>query len=147
VAQVNEDEMAQLGSDPLALATRALEGGVSAVCVTLGARGAVYVTAGEERPFGWAARGEPRPAHRAGLVRTARVAPEGEPATGDPTGCGDVFGATLTARLLTGDTLAAGVAEANRMAKRNVTYKGATGLQHHLRGRLAGTGASEPPAS
>jgi len=146
VAQVNEDEMAQLGSDPLALATRALESGVSAVCVTLGARGAVYVTAGEERPFDWAARGQARPAHRAGLVRTALVAPEGDAVTGDPTGCGDVFGATLAARLLAGAALEAGVREANRMAKRNVTYKGATGLQHHLRGRLAGAAAREQPA-
>lgn len=142
VAQVNEDEMGQLGKDPLSLATRALENGVSAVCVTLGSRGSVYVTAGDPRPFGWAVRGEPRPAValRGGLVRTALVGTEGSPETGDPTGCGDVFGATLTARLLAGGELEAGVREANRMARRNVSYRGATGLQHHLRGRLAAAG-------
>jgi sugar/nucleoside kinase (ribokinase family) len=142
VAQLNEDEMAQLGNDPFALAASALTRGVRAVCVTLGSRGALYVTSGDSRPLGWAARGEPRPEHRSGaLVRTARVAPEGDPVAGDPTGCGDVFGATLAARLLAGDELEPGVREANRMARRNVSYRGATGLQHHLRGRLAGASA------
>ncbi|OYV68377.1 MAG: hypothetical protein B7Z72_08295 [Gemmatimonadetes bacterium 21-71-4] len=56
---------------------------------------------------------------------------------GDPTGCGDVFGATLFARLLAGDALEPSIHEANRMARRNVLHRGATGLQHHLRGALA----------
>jgi len=137
VVQVNEDEMGQLGSDPFALASRALENGVSAVCVTLGSRGAVYVTAGDGRPFGWAVRGETRPAARPGLVRTARIAAEDQPVSGDPTGCGDVFGATLAARLLQGDDLEAGIREANRMARRNVTHRGASGLARHLQGQLA----------
>jgi len=142
VAQINEEEMAQLGSDPFALAAQALQLGVRAVCVTLGPRGAVYVTTGDPRPLGWLARGESRPAHPgSGLVRTARIAPEGGPVDGDPTGCGDVFGATLAAALLAGADLEAGVREANRMARRNVSYRGATGLQHHLSGRLAGRGA------
>jgi sugar/nucleoside kinase (ribokinase family) len=147
VVQVNEDEMAQLGSDPFALASRALERGVSAVCVTLGARGALYVAAGDPHPFAWATRGAPRPAAHPGggawggsggaVVRTARVAPEGDPVSGDPTGCGDVFGATLAARLLQGDALEDAMREANRMARRNVTFRGATGLARHLAGRLA----------
>lgn len=142
VAQVNEDEMAQLGDDPFALASRALERGVSAVCVTLGARGALYVATGDERPLAWLARGEQRPAAPGGIVRTARVADDGGPLSGDPTGCGDVFGATLAARLLAGDTLEAGMREANRLARRNVSYRGATGLADHLRGRLTGAGAA-----
>ncbi len=129
VTQVNEDEMGQLGDDPLALAARALEGGVRAVVVTLGPRGAVYVSSRPEAVFG------PPPAG-AGVVRTARVATEGEPLAGDPTGCGDVFGATLIAGLLAGQALEPALAAANRIARRNVAYRGATGLQHWLRGAL-----------
>lgn len=142
VAQVNEDEMGQLGDDPMALAARALERGVGAVCVTLGARGAVYVAAGDFTDLAWS--GAARPARLAGapLARTALVRAEGPPLAGDPTGCGDVFGATLASRLLTGSELEPAVAEANRMARRNVTYRGASGLQHHLRGSLPGVLAS-----
>lgn len=131
VTQVNEDEMGQLGPDPLALAARALEGGVRAVVVTLGSRGAAYVAARTEGVFGPAAPGP------AGVVRSARVATEGGPLAGDPTGCGDVFGATLAAGLLAGRDLEAAIGDANRMARRNVTHRGATGLQHYLRGALA----------
>jgi sugar/nucleoside kinase (ribokinase family) len=137
VAQLNEDELAQLGDAPLALASRALELGVGAVCVTLGPRGAQYVAAADFRGLAWA--GGPRPPRGDGarLVTTALVAGDG-PAEGDPTGCGDVFGATLCAELLQGTTLDAAIAAANRMARRNVGYRGATGLQHHLRGALLG---------
>jgi len=133
VAQVNEDEMQQMGDAPLDLAARAVARGVRAVCVTLGPRGAVYVAA---PGFDGLAPGT---AGTAGgqVVRTARVETEGEPLTGDPTGCGDVFGSTLFARLLAGEALEPAIRDANRMARRNVTYRGASGLQHHLRGALA----------
>jgi sugar/nucleoside kinase (ribokinase family) len=137
IAQVNEDEMLQMGDAPLELAARAVAHGVRAVCVTLGARGAVYVAA---PGFDGLAPG--RPAGRSTstqVVRTARIEPEGEPVSGDPTGCGDVFGSTLFARLLAGEGLEPAIREANRMARRNVTYRGATGLQQHLRGALART--------
>jgi sugar/nucleoside kinase (ribokinase family) len=136
VAQINEDEMRQLGEQPLALAARALEGGVGAVCVTLGPRGTVYVAAGDFPGFGWAGRERPDRGALAALVRTALVESEGEPLRGDPTGCGDVFGATLVAELLRGESLEPAVGAANRMARRNVTYRGASGLQRHLRGAL-----------
>ena len=129
VAQVNEDEMDQLGAEPLALAARALEGGVRAVVVTLGPRGAAYVASRTADLFGPSAGG--------GVVRSARVAADGGPLDGDPTGCGDVFGSTLVSGLLAGLGLEPAVAEANRMARRNVRYRGATGLQHFLRGGLA----------
>ena len=119
IAQVNEDEMTQLGPQPLELATRALVNGSAAVIVTLGERGAVYVSAGES-----------------GLVKTERIAPEGGPVTGDPTGCGDVFGATCAASLLKGMPLEEAIRAANAMARRNVSFRGATGLQHHLRGTI-----------
>jgi sugar/nucleoside kinase (ribokinase family) len=136
VAQVNEDEMSQLGEEPLALAARALERGVGAVCVTLGPRGAVYVAAGDFAGLAWAVGAHPAPTARSGLVRTAIVETPGAPLTGDPTGCGDVFGAALLAGLLRGEAIETAVASANRMARRNVTYRGASGLQHHLRGAL-----------
>ena len=129
VAQVNEDEMNQLGTEPLALAARALEGGVRAVVVTLGPRGAVYVASRTADLFGPPAGGE--------VVRSALVAAEGGPLDGDPTGCGDVFGSTLVSGLLAGLAIEPAVAAANRMARRNVLYRGATGLQHFLRGGLA----------
>jgi sugar/nucleoside kinase (ribokinase family) len=137
VAQVNEDEMGQLGDDPLGLAARAVERGVRAVCVTLGERGAVYVAAPGFDGFAPAtARAAAAP-----VIRTRRVEAEGEPVSGDPTGCGDVFGATVFARLLAGSALEEAIREANRMARRNVSYRGATGLQHYLRGALARSGS------
>ncbi|MGH7631558.1 MAG: PfkB family carbohydrate kinase, partial [Gemmatimonadales bacterium] len=54
----------------------------------------------------------------------------------DPTGCGDVFGATLCARLLAGDPVEPAIREANRLAARNATYRGAGGLARFLRGEL-----------
>lgn len=135
LVQINEDEMRQLSSDPLALSAQALGAGVALLSVTLGPRGAVYVAApGFERLPG----GGRRPARTAtsgAAARTARIdTPPAEAA--DPTGCGDVFGATLFARLLAGDAVEEAVAAANRLAARNAGYRGATGLSRHLRGQL-----------
>ncbi len=137
VAQVNEDEMAQLGTEPLGLAARALTNGTGAVCVTLGSRGAVYIAAGDFTSLDWP--GGRRPERGAGqsLVRTALIAPEAGTLEGDTTGCGDVFGATLVASLLKGMDLEAGIRAANTMAGRNVQYRGASGLNRHLRGLLS----------
>jgi len=139
VAQVNEDELRMMGSEPLALAARAVDLGVKAVCVTLGPRGASYVAApGFDRLVGRAPGERTAPP----VVRTATVEGEGEVASGDPTGCGDVFGSTLFARLLAGAELETAIRDANRMARRNVSYRGASGLQHYLRGALARSGAA-----
>ena len=137
VAQVNEDELRMMGSEPLSLAARAVELGVKAVCVTLGPRGASYVAApGFDRLAG------PAPGERTAppVVRTATVEGEGAVLSGDPTGCGDVFGSTLFARLLGGADLETAIRAANRMARRNVSYRGATGLGPYLRGALARSG-------
>ena len=56
---------------------------------------------------------------------------------GDPTGCGDVWGATHFSRLLAGDMLTDAIAAANRAASRNVEHRGASGLANHLRGELS----------
>jgi len=146
--QVNEDEMRLMAPDPMALAATALGAGVECLTVTLGARGAVYFAAPGfdvldlERRRGGASAGPARPASSSlatGPVRTALVPAElarvGE--GGDPTGCGDVWGATYYSRLLAGDNLAVAMQAAHRAAARNVEHRGATGLATHLRGGLS----------
>ena len=107
------------------------------ITVTLGPRGAAYVAGPyfTDDPLKWpASRGRMA---SSGASRSRRIALSGPPRHGDPTGCGDVWGATLFARLLSGETLDGAVAEANRIAARNVEHHGARGLHHHLSGRLA----------
>ncbi|HWZ27982.1 MAG TPA: PfkB family carbohydrate kinase [Gemmatimonadales bacterium] len=120
--QLNEEEMGQLGPDPLAVAAGALAAGTKTLCVTLGRRGAAYFT------------GSP--------VRTARVSSEETGAAsfdaGDPTGCGDVFGATAAAALVQGAPVEDALRLAARRAARNVAFRGASGLRDHLLGKLAG---------
>jgi sugar/nucleoside kinase (ribokinase family) len=74
-------------------------------------------------------------------VRTALIPAESlsNAQGGDPTGCGDVFGATYFSRLLAGDMLSDALRAALRAAARNVEHKGATGLAHYLRGELSPT--------
>lgn len=127
--QLNEEEMRQLSSDPLALAADALGAGVRLLVVTLGPRGAAYVA--DPAFDGWRAG----PAPRASAVRTALVPAPAVNAL-DPTGCGDVFGASLFARLLAGDAVEPALREAVRLASRNATFRGASGLSQHLRGEL-----------
>jgi hypothetical protein len=118
--QMNEAEMHQLSPDPLQLAGHMLDAGASALLVTMGPRGAVYV-----------AGGGPDSA----LVRSALVKAPAVEAL-DPTGCGDVFGATAFARLVAGAPLEAAIDAAVAAAARNATYRGASGLASHLRGSL-----------
>jgi sugar/nucleoside kinase (ribokinase family) len=121
-----------MAPDPLALAATAMAAGVRCLTVTLGSRGAVYFATPEfdrlddlERPAGF------------GPVRTALVPPPGGFLEGDPTGCGDVWGATYFSRLLAGDSLLDAMHAAHRAAARNVEHRGATGLSRHLRGELS----------
>jgi sugar/nucleoside kinase (ribokinase family) len=72
-----------------------------------------------------------------GPVRTALVPAQNVADGGDPTGCGDVWGATYFSRLLAGDNLDAAILAAHRAAARNVTHRGASGLANHLRGKLS----------
>jgi sugar/nucleoside kinase (ribokinase family) len=116
--QLNEDEMRELGDDPLATAAAALSHGCQTLCVTLGSRGAAYFT------------GNP--------VRTARIPPDdAAPLEGDPTGCGDVFGGAVAASLVGGASLEDALREGTRLAGRNLAHRGATGLRDHLLGRLS----------
>jgi len=118
VVQLNEEELAQLGPDPLLVAAGALARGCQTLVVTLGPRGAAYFT------------GRP--------VRSARVTPDlvADP-EGDPTGCGDVLGATVVASLVGGAPLEEALRLGTRMGARNVAHRGATGLRDHLLGRLS----------
>jgi hypothetical protein len=116
--QLNEDEFQQLGPDPLVVAAGALTRGCRTLVVTLGARGAAYFT------------GTP--------VRSALIpAPAALAADGDPTGCGDVFGAAVAASLVAGASLEEAVRCGTRLGARNVSHRGASGLRDHLLGRLS----------
>ncbi|HEX7939401.1 MAG TPA: hypothetical protein VF483_10445, partial [Gemmatimonadaceae bacterium] len=105
--------------------------------VTLGKRGAVYFAA----PVfdGVKDLATTRKGSGTGAVRTSLIAPPMVSSAGDPTGCGDVWGATQFSRLLAGDTLDQAIHAANRAAARNVEHRGATGLADHLRGKLSAT--------
>jgi hypothetical protein len=122
VVQLNEDEMGQLGPDPLVIAADAMRQGCTALCVTLGARGAAYFT------------GDP--------IRTARVpAPAVHQAAfdqeSDPTGCGDVFGGATAAALLGGAPIEAALRLGTQLGTRNLSHRGASGLRDHLMGKLS----------
>lgn len=127
--QVNEDELARLGDDPMGVAARAMEAGVGLLVVTLGAKGAAYFTTPS---FNFERRilrpGEP--------IVSARVPAPVVAQPADPTGCGDVFGASLVSHLLAGFPVEEAVARANFYAARNVSARGATHLQHYLKGAI-----------
>jgi hypothetical protein len=140
VLQVNEDEMRLLADDPMALAAMAMQQGVRCLSVTLGKRGMVYVAAPGFEGID-IAHWPPPPARVASLEGTVRTAlvPAAETRdgdAGDPTGCGDVWGATYFARLLAGDSFRDAIATAHGAAARNVDHRGATGLSTYLRGSL-----------
>jgi hypothetical protein len=136
--QMNDDEVTAAAPDPMALAATALAHGVRALMVTLGPRGAIYFAApGFDRlaDLTRAPRLD-RSAAGAGPIRTELMSAEALRQVGDPTGCGDVWGATCFSRLLHGDTLVDAIGAANRAAARNVAHRGATGLARHLRGEI-----------
>ena len=137
--QVNEEEMRLLAPDALALAATAMAGGVSVVNVTLGPRGAVYFAApGFERLNDITRASLVAAAAVDGPIRTEIVSavPVSAPEQMDPTGCGDVWGATYFARLLAGDKLGDATRAAMLAAAKNVNHRGASGLAHYLRGEL-----------
>jgi sugar/nucleoside kinase (ribokinase family) len=134
--QVNEDEMSMMASDPMGLAAIAFANGVNTLAITLGSRGVVYFAAsGFDRITDLR---RPSLAAPSGAIRTAKV-PAKPPrhGPGDPTGCGDVWGATYFSRLLAGDSLDAAIDRALDAATRNVDHRGATGLADYLRGELS----------
>ena len=141
--QMNEEEFELLGramGDPWELASQIVGPELKLLAVTLGPKGAGYVAGAgfDSDPACW-----PETRHRVatpGPARSGRALSEQGELAGDPTGCGDVWGATFFARLLGGDELQTAMAHANRMASRNVEHRGASGLDRHLRGRLSAQG-------
>lgn len=131
VVQLNEAELTLIGHDPMAVAATALDQGVGLLVVTMGPHGAVYFTT-PSFTFFRLRHGRPFAAQP---IRTARI-PAAAVHVSDPTGCGDVFGATLQAQLLQGVGVEDAIRTANVSAVRNVQYHGATNLQYHLRGEI-----------
>ena len=136
--QMNEGEMAMMASDPMSLASAALAEGVLCLTVTLGARGVVYFAApGFDRlTIPRAASREASLSIKTQLVPT-RIAQVLD--AGDPTGCGDVWGATYFSRLVAGDIMTDAMRAALEAAARNVEHRGASGLAHFLRRELSPT--------
>ncbi|MEW5917357.1 MAG: carbohydrate kinase family protein [Gemmatimonadota bacterium] len=134
--QCNEAEMGLMAPDSLALAAIAMNAGVRTLVVTLSERGAVYFAApGFEHLVDLKRAARVDVAF--GTVRTALLqATAADVKEGDPTGCGDVFGATYFSRLLCGDNFTDALQLALRAAARNYAHRGATHLAFHLRGEL-----------
>ena len=136
IVQVNEDEMGMMATDPLALAAMATGAGVKVLSVTLGPRGVVYFAAPGFERLSDLNRHEL--AASTGAIRTELIpgVQARDLSGGDPTGCGDVWGATYFSRLLAGDDIKTAMRTANAAAARNVDHRGATGLSSYLRGEL-----------
>ncbi len=146
--QMNEEEMQQVGGEPMEVAARALAAGVKLLTVTVGPRGAVYFKAVDKAAVDGAsgrsgtaaspaaastpAASSTAPAS-ASVISTARIPPPRVEAI-DPTGCGDVFGGALAAHLFNNEPPESAIRQANEAAARNATYRGAGGLARFLKG-------------
>jgi len=142
VIQVNEwelDSLANAWGDPWRFAAEVVDDELKLLLVTLGPRGAAYVAspAFTPDPLAWRANGPfERPIAVPGASRSEHIPLEREYEAVDPTGCGDVWGSTMFARLLEGTPLVEAMRLANDSAARNSTHRGATGLHRYLQGRL-----------
>ncbi len=136
--QANEDEIEMMAPDSMAMAATAMHEGARCLTVTLGSRGAVYFAAPGFNRLADLERSR-AVSDSAGPIRTELIPAEHVAAPLDPTGCGDVWGATHFSRLLAGDMLGDAIRAAHRAAARNVEHRGATGLADHLRGKLSFT--------
>ncbi|MBI4408492.1 MAG: carbohydrate kinase family protein [Gemmatimonadetes bacterium] len=144
VVQVNEDELALLAhfwGDPWVFAAEVVGQDLRVLLVTLGPRGAAYVAspAFQPDPCAWRSSGlaASRPLGAPGPATSECIPLEnGGPREGDPTGCGDVWGATCFARLLERASLEDAIRAANNAAGRNVEFRGASGLHHFLQGKI-----------
>jgi len=129
IVQLNEDEMALVGSNSVDVAALALESGVGLIIVTLGEEGAEYCCAGD-----FEIQRRPTETDRPSApIRSGRVPATPVEKPLDPTGCGDVFGAATVSYLLRGIPVEEALKEANALAAANLSFRGATELHHHLR--------------
>jgi hypothetical protein len=137
--QMNEEEFELMGGsrrDSWELAADMVGPELKLITVTMGPGGAAYVAAPEftSHPGSWP--GTRNSISSGGATRMGRSALPDDPLSGDPTGCGDVWGATFFARLLGGDSLEGAMTGANRLAAKNVEHRGARGLRQHFQGVL-----------
>ena len=105
-----------------AFATRVTLRGPDVCTVTLGSAGACWAARSSEQPSRWSM---PRP--DGARVDSGSVTIR-SPRRGDPTGCGDVWGAAFFTRTLAGDPVPEAAEIATRLAARNVEHRGAEGL-------------------
>jgi len=144
--QLNETELAlSTGTaEPWSLVPPALPAGPLLFAVTLGPRGAACAVGPDfdPSPDRW------RPSRGAARPATEIVTVAARPERGDPTGCGDVWGAAMFARLLAGDGVERAMAEANRLGRLNVGHRSVEGLVERFRADGApgrsGQGRSSP---
>ncbi len=134
LVQLNEAEFNRLAAtrgDPWVLAAEVVGAETKALFVTLADRGAAWVAApGFDRL-------SDRHPHASIVGPTAatsgKIAVDSPQTTGDPTGCGDVWGMTCFLALLQGARVADAVRVANRVAARNARVRGASKLAQRLR--------------
>jgi sugar/nucleoside kinase (ribokinase family) len=137
--QVNEDEMATLSRSPEELAAEAFHQGVLCTVVTLGSRGAVYFASPHLSIADIPSAREHEVTMGAAESQLVEPLTVRDASNIDPTGCGDVWGATYFSRLLLGDTPGAAAIVPHEAAGRNATWRGVSGLAH----RLIGAGSPE----
>ena len=120
------------------LAAEAFRAGVLCTVVTLGSQGAMYFAPPDLNLANISAARE----HRITMesAHSELVAPPAvRVGSGiDPTGCGDVWGATFFSRLLLGDAPRAAVLAAHEAAGRNAARRGVSGLVDYLRSAASG---------
>ena len=103
------------------------------IAITLGSQGAQFFTTASFNSH-WNSLID---FSAATVASSGRVPLSKPPSKGDPTGCGDVWGATALARLLDGDALEDVISKANELASQNVGQLGARNLFNHLEGKLS----------
>ncbi len=142
ILQINGDEQELLESSGISVDERARECGVKVINVTLGENGAHHYSAPVTERLSdiYKSRLQSRNStdqgsagFRKALVPAVKFVSSIPP---DPTGSGDVWGATYFARLLDGDKLGDAMDAAMFAAAKNVHYRGASGLTNYLRGEM-----------
>ncbi|MGH7500658.1 MAG: carbohydrate kinase family protein [Longimicrobiales bacterium] len=143
LVQVNEEELGLLSSaygDPWRFAAEVVGDEPRALFVTLGSRGAAYIVSDAfgDGPLAWRRQRVIAPAIvKPGGAISRKFEPRAGALEGDPTGCGDVWGATCCCALYAGMTLDEAMQRALDAASINVLHRGATGLYERLTGRVA----------
>jgi sugar/nucleoside kinase (ribokinase family) len=130
--QVNEEEMAMLAGSFEELAANAFSAGVLCTVITLGSRGAICFAPRHLDLANISAAREHRVTMESACSELVAPRAVRSGAGVDPTGCGDVWGATFFTRLLLGDAPAAAMNAAHEAAGRNASWRGVTGLVDHL---------------